>query len=636
MSYDHAIVSLHLPEHPVAVDAPDHRRRSFRGILGTLMDGGGDGLVPASPWLTALAFTVVALPFAVALVMLIGQSGSHLTLADDLALIDLHTRRALTWKQQLGVFDHYGWNHPGPSYFYLLSVVYRVLGSGAKSMFIGSTLINGLCAIACVAVVRRRSTPARALWASVWICGLIALFAASGHVATTYSESVLGGLVSPWNPMVVTFPLLLTILLCAASFDRSGLSLLVAVGTGSFVVQTDVSALPVVAVVGGLAFLVWLVTSVVDLAGLGIGKRASSRRRAWLDHRHWVVGPILALGSMALIVLMWVPPVIQQRSNHPGNLTLIARFFTKHHGTYPLSVGWKSLLSVDSVVVRGPSEVMRSDLGLVVRHPGIAWTVTILAGTAALVAMVVGVLQRRRFPIGVGALGLAGGAAVVVSSTRVVGFIFGYLLIWAVVLPVTALISPGTVVATRPAASACGRGRPAGDGLDHPAGRVVRCGCGRVRRGRHPGDRYPAAGGGLGSHGGTAGRARDTVTQARGPGLRRRRRCRHHEHTASGHRGVHRTGQSPRPGRLPPHRQPRLADRVRTGLSDRWPRIPSDQSHDLGPRLAVHDRLRGKGRKHGGDRHRPLRGGDRHFDRDRHHESQRRGAGSITLRDLPG
>ncbi len=424
-------------------------------------DGGGKGLVPASPWLTALAFTVVALPFAVALGILISQSGSHLTLADDLALIDLHTRRALTWKQQLGVFDHYGWNHPGPSYFYLLSVVYRVLGSGAKSMFVGSTLINGLCAIACVAVVRHRSTPARALWASVWICGLIALFAASGHVATTYSESVLGGLVSPWNPMVVTFPLLLTVLLCAASFDRSGLSLLAAVGTGSFVVQTDVSALPVVAVVGGLAFLVWLVTSVVDLAGLGIGKRASSRRRAWLDHRHWLMGPILALGSVALIVLMWVPPVIQQRSNHPGNLTLIARFFTKHHGTYPLSVGWKSLLSVDSVVVRGPSEVMRSDLGLVVRQPGIAWTVTIVAGTAALVAIVVGVLQRKRFPIGVGALGLAGGAAVVVSSTRVVGFIFGYLLIWAVALPVAALISPGLLsVPGRPRRHAVGAGRP--------------------------------------------------------------------------------------------------------------------------------------------------------------------------------
>ena len=119
------------------------------------------------------------------------------------------------------------------------------------------------------------------------------------------------------------------------------------------------------------------------------------------------------------------------------------RFFTKHHGTYPLSVGWKSLLSVDSVVVRGPSEVMRSDLGLVVRHPGISWTVTILAGTAALVAIVVGVLQRKRFPIGSAPSAWPVAPAVVVSSTRVVGFIFGYLLIWAVVLPVTALISPG-------------------------------------------------------------------------------------------------------------------------------------------------------------------------------------------------
>jgi hypothetical protein len=444
--YDRAIVSSLMPVDLVAADAPDDGGRLQGRIIDRREVGQLRGLFPASSWVTALAFGVVGVPFIVALGILVSQSGSHLTLADDLALIDLHTRRALTWRQQLGVFDHNHWNHPGPAYFYFLSVVYRVLGNGAKSMFIGAALLNGLSAIACVAVVRYRSSPARALWASVWICGLIALLAASGSAATTYSESLLGGLVSPWNPMVVTFPLLLTVLLSAAAFDRSGLSLLAAMVAGSFVVQTDISAAPVVAVVGGAAFLAWFGTAIADLVSLGVGKKASARRRRWVERRHWIVGPILALGSIGLLVLIWLPPVVQQQSTHPGNLTLIARFFNHHRGTYPLVVGWRSLLSVDGIVIEGPREVMRSMLGLVVLHPALAWTTTIVTGLSALFAIVLGFVQRKRFAIGIGILSLVGSATVVISATHVVGFIFGYILAWAVVLPVVALIGPGMLV----------------------------------------------------------------------------------------------------------------------------------------------------------------------------------------------
>ncbi|HEY5108329.1 MAG TPA: hypothetical protein VII96_01830 [Acidimicrobiales bacterium] len=406
-------------------------------------------LSPRSSWLTALAFVVVALPFVVALVQFARQSGAHLTLADDLALIDLHTRRALAWKQQLGVFDRNDWNHPGPSYFYLLSIVYRILGGGARSLFIGATVLNGLSALACVLVVRYRSTPARALWAAVWICALIAVLAASGHGSTTYSESVLGGLVSPWNPMVVTLPLLLTVLLCAAAVDRSGLSLLAAVATGSFVVQTNISTLPVVAVIGGCAALVWGGSSLYDLVRLWTGAGAETRRRSWMGRRHWIVGPLLAVGALAVVVVMWLPPLAQQRSNHPGNLTLIFRFFNGHHGTYPLGVGWKALLSVDGTLLQGPGGVMRTYLGFGVPHAGVAWTATVLTGLAAMIAVVVGAVQRNRFAIGIGLLVLAGSAAVVVSATHVVGYIFGYLLVWAVVLPVAALVGPGLLTVPR-------------------------------------------------------------------------------------------------------------------------------------------------------------------------------------------
>jgi hypothetical protein len=415
--------------------------------------------VPSGGWLTALAFVVVGLPFVVALVSLLRQSGAHLYLADDLALIDLHTRRALEWKQQLGVFDRNDWNHPGPSYFYLQSVVYRVLGGGARSLFVGATVMNGLSALACVAVVRYRSSPARALWAAVWICGLVGILASAGSASTTYSESVLGGLVSPWNPMVVILPLLMTVLLCAAAVDRSGLSLLAAVVTGSFVVQTDISAAPVVAVVGGVAALAWVATSVYDLVRLWAGDGTQERRTAWRERRHWITGPILAVGTLGVAVVMWLPPLAQQRANHPGNLTLIARFFNGHHGTYPLGVGWKSLLSVNGILLDGPGGVMRTILGVAVDHVGMAWTATVVTGLAAFVALVVGGLQCNRFALGFGLLVLAGSAAVVVSATHVVGYIFGYLLVWAVVLPIAALIAPGLLTVPTPRTDGSRRAR---------------------------------------------------------------------------------------------------------------------------------------------------------------------------------
>ena len=246
MPYDRPIVG---PNPQTVTTTVGPVRASRRSHLSDIPTPGG---VPGGPdrsagWPTVLAFGVVIVPFAVAVVRLLASPSAHLTPPRrPRAHRPAHPARAV-WKQQLGVFDHNNWNHPGPAYFYLLSVVYRVFGWGARSLFLGATLLNALAALCCVGVVRRRATPARALWAALWICVLASVLAASGTASTTYSESVLGALVSPWNPVVVVFPLLLLVLLCAGAVDRSGPSLVGALLVGSYVVQTDISTLPVVA-----------------------------------------------------------------------------------------------------------------------------------------------------------------------------------------------------------------------------------------------------------------------------------------------------------------------------------------------------------------------------------------------------
>ena len=408
------------------------------------------GPVPPGAWLTGLAFAVVALPFAWAVVRLATAPADHLTLPDDLALIDLHVRRALVWKQQLGVFDHNNWNHPGPSYFYLVSLVYRLLGSGVRSLFVAATLLNGLAAVACVAVVRRRTTPARALWAAVWVAALAAVLAAAGPSATTYSESVLGALVSPWNPMVVLFPLLLLVLLCAGAVDRSAASLVGALVVATYVLQTDISTGPLTVALVSAAGISWLVTAVLDRraraaspVGPGPAESGAPVGTGARDRGPW--GAVLVGGGLVVVALAWLPPVIQQFTNHPGNITLIARFFSAGHPGQSLSVSLWSVAAGTAVLVVGPSEVMTTILGGAPAHAGLAVASAAVTVALAAAAVVLGLRQRSRFAWGLGALTLIGCAAAVLAVTHVVGFVFGYLVVWVVVLPVAALIGLGTL-----------------------------------------------------------------------------------------------------------------------------------------------------------------------------------------------
>ncbi len=389
----------------------------------------------------AIAFGAVAVPFAVILARLVLASGQHLYLPDDLALIDLHTREALRWQQQLGVFDHNGWNHPGPAYFYLLSLSYRVFGDGARAQFIGATALNALAALACVWVVLRRAGPGRALWAAVWVGFLGVLLAATGPGSLTYSEAALGALVSPWNPTVVIFPLLLLLVLAAASLARSGLSLLGAWLVGSFVVQTNISCLPVVAVVVAVATVGWAVTA---RRHRRVPAPADPGRR----NAGWAIGLTVA-GAVALVV-MWVPPVVQQLTNRPGNLTLIARFFTAHHAAQSWGAALWSLVAVNGMVAVGPSEVMGSFLGGTPAHAGLAVLLTVAVVAVAVAVLVAGVRQRLRFAAGLGLLGLAGLAATLISAERVVGPIYGYLMVWAVAIPIAVLIGVGMLRWERP------------------------------------------------------------------------------------------------------------------------------------------------------------------------------------------
>lgn len=370
-----------------------------------------------------LALGVVGVPWAAALLHVLLTSPAGITLPDDLALIELHTRRAMHFAQLVGVFDHYGWSHPGPSYFYLQAVPGWLFGSSARALFAGAVMCGGLSSVAILWVVRRRAGASRAIVAAGLLAWLGWLLTQHSGAALTYSEGRLGALVSPWNPMVVIFPLLLVMVLAAFAFDGSGCSALASALVGSFVVQTDISTTPVVVVVVLAGVVGWVV------ARRGHRRDPSARRRG--------LGAAAAIG----LVVIWIPPLIEQLTTTPGNLTLLWRFFTAPHPTPTFVDSIRTAISGLGIAVIGPSEVMSSILGGTPNHSLLATVVAL--GTVALgvVALVVGLRTSSRVATGLGAVSLVALCGLLLGASHIVGFAFGYLVIWACVLPIAAALS---------------------------------------------------------------------------------------------------------------------------------------------------------------------------------------------------
>ena len=128
--------------------------------------------------------------------------------------------------------------------------------------------------------------------------------------------------------------------------------------------------------------------------------------------------------SLALLVVLWVPPLVEQVRHDPGNLTIIREQFA--HPTEP-SAGWgtgveTSLQRLDLVgLVAGRPDQVGS--------PGRGAVLLVVWAAAAVVTW------RRLRPAGaLGRLHLVVGTALVlglVSISRIQGTVFDYLVLWS-------------------------------------------------------------------------------------------------------------------------------------------------------------------------------------------------------------
>jgi uncharacterized membrane protein len=215
----------------------------------------------------------------------------------DFATIELHTRDTFNHPPLTGLYSREEWHHPGPTFFYVLAVPYRMLGSTAVAMNVAALLVNGASITAMAWLARRRGGTPLML---VLLVG-VGLFVHGAGVEFMRS---------PWNPVLTVLPYALLILLTWSALCGDTWAFPAAAGVASFLAQTHIGyvvlALPLLALSGaGLGWAAW--------------RDAHTRRGARRD----------ALIGAGVLAVAWLPPVIDQLANSPGNLSLAFDYFRR-------------------------------------------------------------------------------------------------------------------------------------------------------------------------------------------------------------------------------------------------------------------------------------------------------------------
>lgn len=200
-----------------------------------------EGRTGRSPWEWVVVIGVVALclaPLAVILFELIGKTWYA---SGDRSLVELRVRDVGAHTPLVGPYSRYGWSHPGPAQYWLLSIPYRLTGSTSISLLIATLTVNVASVGAMLWVAWRRGRLVLLTAAAVVLAILI------GSLGSTF-------LIDPWNPFITVLPVGLFVMLVWADVDGERWALPAAVGVGSFVLQSHVGYIAIVGV-GAL----WLV-----------------------------------------------------------------------------------------------------------------------------------------------------------------------------------------------------------------------------------------------------------------------------------------------------------------------------------------------------------------------------------------
>ena len=282
-------------------------------------------------------------------------------------------------------------SHPGPLSFWAIAPFYKLFGSSAWAMQAATASLNAIAIGISLMIARRRGGT------------LVLLGVASALAALTWfnGPSVLTQAWNPYLPMMwfMVFSFGVWSVLC------DDLAMLpVATFAGVFCLHTHISYL---GLIGGLA----------ALAVAWIGWSAW-KRRAELGRRpmRWV------LISLGIVTITSIPPIVQQFTHVPGNLTLIWDHFTNPPED---PIGIRAGLDVLFVHLNPWRLLGGQDATTGSSAPGVALLAVWAAGA------VLATRRKVRALIALDAVILVSLGLGLLSIANIFGFVWYYLMRWA-------------------------------------------------------------------------------------------------------------------------------------------------------------------------------------------------------------
>lgn len=331
-----------------------------------------------------------------------GDSGRMHVLFSDEATLELRVQNAAYDVQYLGPYSRFGWNHPGPMYFYLLLPFYLFSGLGTGSLFLGALFIN-IIAVATILYYVYRS-------------GSRGFFYLTAFFLALYIYFFLGFITlrSIWNPMVTILPFGALVLMSVYMGLGHIRTLPVMVFFATFVVQTHIAYGPVVLLVGLNALVLYILEQ---------RPRAASMRELFTKE----VQRALVFASVVLVVL-WILPITEQFTNPPGNLYKIAFHFASSEAAAGHNVS--ASLAAVSDAVNAPLAALINGLVQGAAIPAGHWSLLAIHLLGLVISMAYHFKTGRKYFAYLPMLGLGILLVSVASVTRITGTIFPYLTKW--------------------------------------------------------------------------------------------------------------------------------------------------------------------------------------------------------------
>jgi hypothetical protein len=361
-------------------------------------------LIPALPFLVYLATHVVP----------------RFSMYDDYALLELVTRFAPRGRTLLGPYSQFGFNHPGPLYFYVMAPIYFACGATSKGLFVGTLIVNASAIGTSVALLRLLGSRAHAIGA---VFAFYIWFYAFGDVFMT-----------PWNPTIIALPLVAFGISSAIFASGDSRAAPFAVFFGLFAAETHVGP----------------ALSVMTLGALSIAAFVRTRRAG--DRRYLVAAAVIAVVAI-------LPPLFEQLTSAHGNLVKLARFFfdldTPRQTLAMTAVAWA--LATSRLLVRLFGGGLAGETG--VPSPA-QWepvpeslsSAQSLCSVALIVATIGAAVVARRWrdrtSYALLLVALAANAIALVSIHSIVGFVKPYLVYWVSALSFIGIVGLATTIAS--------------------------------------------------------------------------------------------------------------------------------------------------------------------------------------------